>query len=138
MNRRRPGGAGQSPGRARGGTRESGASYARIWTVVAQIPRGRVATYGQIARLAGLGRRARLVGYALRRAPSELALPWHRVINAQGRIAFPAEHNHYRRQQQRLRAERIEVRNGRVDLGRYRWRPEADGWPAEYIRGFDD
>ena len=63
-------------------------SYERVWKVVRRIPRGRVATYGQVARLAGLGGGARLVGYALHAlAEDERNVPWQRVINAQGRIS---------------------------------------------------
>lgn len=109
-------------------------AYISIWQVVASIPRGRVATYGQVARLAGLGRRARMVGYALHMAPRVLDLPWHRVINAQGRIAFPDGHDNRQRQIARLRAENIPLRQGRVDLARFRWRPGADSWPEEYLQ----
>lgn len=108
-------------------------AYERIWETVASIPRGRVATYGQVAELAGLGRRARLVGHALQRAPASLGLPWHRVINARGQIAFPKNHANRRRQLARLRAEDVALRDGRVDLGRYRWRPGAAEWPEEYL-----
>src|SRR5213594_2204157 len=62
-------------------------TYQRIYAVVRRIPRGRVATYGQIAELAGLEGRARQVGYALHALPSRTALPWHRVINARGEIS---------------------------------------------------
>lgn len=61
----------------------------RIWQVVAEIPAGQVCTYGLIARRAGLAGAARRVGAALRQLPADSAIPWHRVINAQGRIAFP-------------------------------------------------
>lgn len=99
---------------------------ARIWAVVARIPHGRVATYGQIAAEAGLLRRARLAGYALRHAPEALALPWHRVLNAQGRISLPAGSTAAARQRERLQAEGVELVNGRVDLKRYRWQPRSD------------
>ena len=105
--------------------------YERIWDIVAQIPCGRVATYGQIARLAGLGRHARLVGYALHHSPIELA--WHRVINAQGKISFPVNSEQYRRQQLKLQAEGIVFKNKRIDLDRYRWRPSSEEYPHEYF-----
>ena len=108
-------------------------AYERIWEIVASIPRGRVATYGQVAELAGIRRGARLVGHALQRAPASLELPWHRVINAQGLIAFPEGHANRRRQLSRLRAEDVALRGGRVDLVRYRWRPGAEEWPEEYL-----
>jgi len=107
-------------------------SYERIWAVVARIPHGRVATYGQVARLAGLGRRARLVGYALHRTPADRKLPWHRVINAKGEISFAAGHPHYEEQRRRLQREGIRFEGTRVDLRRYRW--QEDGHiPAEYF-----
>ncbi len=59
----------------------------RIYAAVQSIPRGRVATYGQVAEMAGLPRRWRLVGRALKSLPADSAIPWHRVINAQGRIS---------------------------------------------------
>ena len=97
--------------------------YRRIWQTVADIPYGRVATYGQVADLAGLPRAARLVGYALRQTPAGLDIPWHRVINAGGRISFPPRSDAYRRQLERLGEEGVELIGGRIDLDRYRWRP---------------
>ena len=70
----------------------------RIWKAVAEIPRGEVASYGGIARRAGAPRRARLVGHALKVAPASLELPWHRVLNAQGRISLPAGSKAHRMQ----------------------------------------
>ena len=66
----------------------SGDSYKPIYAVVSRIPRGRVATYGQVARLAGLPGQARLVGYALSAVGVHSGIPWHRVVNAQGRISL--------------------------------------------------
>lgn len=109
-------------------------SYQQIWNVVAEIPSGRVATYGQIARIAGLGQRARLVGYALHNTPDDLNLPWHRVINAQGRISFPPGSENYRRQRALLEAESIEFIQGRLDLSVYRWEPHTEEWPDEYLQ----
>jgi methylated-DNA-protein-cysteine methyltransferase related protein len=106
---------------------------ARVLRLVALIPRGRVATYGQISVLAGHPRRARHVGNALR-ANRDDALPWHRVLNAQGRVS--ARHGETRPrgdvqvehlQQRRLAAEGVTFTRGRVDLERYRWRPETEG-----------
>ena len=85
-----------------------------IWNVVCAIPRGRVSTYGAVAQTAGLPGRARQVGFALRVAPAELNLPWHRVVGAQGRISLPAGSRGYREQLRRLRAEGVPVRDGRV------------------------
>lgn len=85
-----------------------------IWEVVGTIPPGRVATYGSVARAAGLPGRARQAGFALRVAEESLNLPWHRVVGAGGRIAFPPGSKAHREQARRLRAEGILVRGGRV------------------------
>ena len=105
----------------------------RIWKAVSAIPRGEVASYGGIARRAGLPRRARLVGHALKVAPASLKLPWHRVLNAQGRISLPAGSKAHRLQRRLLEEEGVVFRNGRVDLGKSAgldldallWRPRA-------------
>ena len=62
--------------------------YEKIYRTVSLIPIGRVATYGQVAKKAGIGTNARLVGYALHRLPDNSDIPWHRVVNAQGRISL--------------------------------------------------
>lgn len=85
-----------------------------LWHVIAAVPRGQVTTYGAIARAAGLPGRARQAGYALKIAPEAMLLPWHRVVAAGGRIAFPANSPHHRDQVRRLRAEGVKVTNGRV------------------------
>jgi methylated-DNA-protein-cysteine methyltransferase-like protein len=86
-----------------------------IWDVVGMIPRGMVSTYGAVARAAGLPGRARLTGFALKIAPEEMNLPWHRVVGAGGRIVFPKTSLHHREQARRLRAERVPIKAGRVD-----------------------
>lgn len=99
---------------------------ARIYAVVRRIPRGRVATYGQVADLAGLPGHARQVGYALNALPGGTAVPWHRVINARGGVSLRAEPG--AELPQRLLLEREGVRfdsRGRVSLDRFRWRPSA-------------
>jgi methylated-DNA-protein-cysteine methyltransferase-like protein len=85
-----------------------------IWDVVAQLPRGSVSTYGDVARAAGLPGRARQAGYALKHLPAGMRLPWHRVVGAGGRIVFPPDSRAYREQTQRLRGEGVPVENGRV------------------------
>ncbi|MDX1570167.1 MAG: methylated-DNA--[protein]-cysteine S-methyltransferase [Xanthomonadales bacterium] len=97
------------------------ADYAAIYSVIASIPAGTVASYGRIARLAGLPRRARLVGTALRRAPKDLDLPWHRVIRADGRLAFPEGSDAYHRQRRLLEDEGVTLCDGRVDLEAFGW-----------------
>lgn len=85
-----------------------------IWEVVSAIPRGQVSTYGAVARAAGLPGRARQAGYALRVAPKDLNLPWHRVVGAGGRIVFPEGSRQHKEQARRLRAEGVPVKSGRV------------------------
>jgi methylated-DNA-protein-cysteine methyltransferase-like protein len=104
--------------------------HRRIHDVVARIPRGRVATYGQVARIAGLPRQARLVGYALHALPADTSLPWHRVVNAQGALSTPPGHDLV---QQRL-LEREGIRfdaRGRIPLESFQWRPRSSR-----VRGF--
>ena len=101
--------------------------YELIWVTVKRIPRGRVATYGQIAALAGMPRHARQAGYALAATPENVKIPWHRVINAQGRISLRLKHwdsGSDDLQRILLEAEGVEFDNsGRVDLKRFRWEP---------------
>ena len=104
---------GKSSSRRPASARENPAVQA-IWDVVGTIPRGKVSTYGAVARAAGLPGRARLTGLALRIAPEAMNLPWHRVVGAGGRIVFPKSSAHHREQARRLRAERVEVKAGRV------------------------
>ncbi len=99
--------------RRRGAPDENPALEA-IWHVVCAIPRGQVSTYGAVARAAGLPGRARQAGFALRVAPDEMNLPWHRVVGAGGRIVFPKSSHHHREQARRLRAEGVLVKDGRV------------------------
>jgi methylated-DNA-protein-cysteine methyltransferase-like protein len=98
---------------------------ARILDVVRRIPRGCVATYGQVAAQAGFPKRPRLAGYALSHLPAGHTLPWHRVINAQGRPSFERDGAVYRRQLALLEQEGVEHRDGRIDLARYRWQPRS-------------
>jgi len=100
--------------------------YKAVWDVVGDIPRGHVLTYGDVARLAGKRKAARRVSQALRRAPKRLDLPWHRVINAQGRISFPEDSNGWTRQKSLLEAEGVVFLNGRIDLERYGYRGTVD------------
>ncbi|MGH8455648.1 MAG: MGMT family protein [Stenotrophobium sp.] len=100
-------------------------SYPKIWKVVRKIPRGCVATYGQVAKEAGLPRQARLAGYALHRTPLGMKLPWHRVINAQGRISFPVGTEQHEEQRRLLEQEGVIFSGGRVSLTRYQWRRGA-------------
>ena len=98
--------------------------YERIYSVVRRIPAGRVATYGQVAELAGLSGHARMAGYALHALPEHSTVPWHRVINAQGRLSLRADgEGGALRQRFRLEEEGVEFDlSGRVSLKRYRWK----------------
>lgn len=93
-----------------------------IWQTVQAIPPGYVATYGDVARAAGLPGLARFVGYALRQLPEDTSIPWHRVLNSQGRISIPAGSEGFYEQGQRLIAEGVTVNQGRIDLRRFRYR----------------
>jgi len=96
----------------------------RIWQVIAMIPKGRVATYGQVAELAGLPGGARRVGRILSQLPSGTRIPWHRVINASGGISLPPRSAGYARQRARLAKEGVQFNaTGRVPLRRFRWNP---------------
>ena len=97
-------------------------SYASIYRVVKKIPAGRVATYGQVARLAGLPGQARLVGYALY-ALSDESVPWQRVINVRGEISPRSFQGPELLQRELLEEEGVEFDlRGRVPLERHRWR----------------
>jgi methylated-DNA-protein-cysteine methyltransferase-like protein len=89
----------------------------KVWQIIHSIPRGRVATYGQIARMADHPNQARLVGKILSQLPPGSNLPWHRVLNAQGRVSSPGGQV----QKLRLEAEDIVMVNGRVNLKFYQW-----------------
>lgn len=97
----------------------------RIYEVVKRIPEGRVATYGQVAKLAGMPNGARQVGYALAALAASRQVPWQRVVNARGEIsrrADPAGHEDLQRRL--LEAEGIDFdTDGRIALERFRWRP---------------
>ena len=90
-----------------------------IWQVVASIPEGRIATYGQVASMAGQPGRARWVGRLLSELPEATTLPWHRVVNASGQITNP----HAMTQIQRLALEGIKINNLRLRLKQHQWHP---------------
>lgn len=94
--------------------------YRRVYEIVAQVPAGRVVTYGQIARRLGLPHGARVVGWAMRRCPE--GLPWHRVINAQGGLSKGAHADYIALQRSLLEEEGVQFGpNGRIDLTVYGW-----------------
>jgi methylated-DNA-protein-cysteine methyltransferase-like protein len=90
--------------------------------MVEKIPKGKVATYGQIAALCGLPGQARFVGYALHNTPFGVEIPWHRVINAQGRISFPKESISHQKQKRLLKQEGVLFKDERVDLKIFGWK----------------
>ena len=101
-------------------------TYQAIYAVIRRIPKGRVASYGQVARVAGLVNAARQVGYALHALPTGSAVPWHRVLNAEGAVSL---RNHHALTQHLLLTRegvRFDVR-GRVDLARFGWKPRGTG-----------
>lgn len=95
--------------------------YGKIWDTVRRIPRGRVSTYGAIARRCGFPRHARLVGYALHNLPHGSNIPWHRVVNAQGRISLPKRNDHYQKQKSLLEKEGIVFVKERINLLAHAW-----------------
>jgi methylated-DNA-protein-cysteine methyltransferase related protein len=95
-------------------------AYPRIWRTVARIPRGKVASYGMVARLSGFPTQPRIAGYALHSLPEGIDIPWHRVINAQGRISLPGARG--AEQQRLLEAEGIHIVNGRIDMQKFGWK----------------
>jgi methylated-DNA-protein-cysteine methyltransferase related protein len=101
-------------------------NYLRIYETVRRIPRGRVATYGQVAELAGLDGHARQVGYALHALPASMNVPWHRVVNARGEVSPRTSGDSHELQKELLIAEGVTFdRRGRIDLEKYRWKKEG-------------
>ncbi len=97
--------------------------HAALYAVLAQVPPGRVVSYGQLAALAGLGRAARWVGRCLAQLPQDSALPWHRVVAAGGRLSLPAGSPAGDEQRRRLAAEGVVLLGGRLDIRRHGWHP---------------
>ena len=95
----------------------------RVFTVLAAVPSGTVVTFGQLAKLAGLPNWARQVGHILGNLPRDTQLPWHRVINAAGKISLGEESQGFKKQKARLQREGIVFNNNRVSLKEYNWQP---------------
>ncbi len=108
------------------GKTDDGNWYHKVWKVVSEIPSGHVLTYGEVARLSGMPRAARRVSQALRRAPRSMDLPWHRVINAQGKISFAEDSNPWQKQKDKLEAEGVVFLNGKIDLDFFGYRGAVD------------
>ncbi|MEP1448418.1 MAG: MGMT family protein [Paraglaciecola sp.] len=108
--------------------------YSKIWRTVQLIPAGKVASYGQIADLAGLPGRARLVGKSLGYVPKDLNVPWYRVLRSNGQIAFPKGSEQSQKQTGLLQQEDVAVFNNRVKLRLFQWHPNLEEmlWKLEY------
>lgn len=99
--------------------------YLKIYDIVRQIPYGQVATYGQVADLAGLIGKPRVVGYALFRLTANIDIPWHRVVNAKGEVSRSSlRDGNDDLQLLLLQEEGIRFVKGKLDLKKYRWRPD--------------
>lgn len=98
--------------------------YLKIWRTTKKIPVGKVVSYGQVADLAGLPGRARLVGKAMGYAPQDMQVPWHRVLRSNGQIAFPNGSDQALEQTGLLQEEGVTVFNNRVSLKDFQWQPE--------------
>lgn len=96
-------------------------TFEKIYEVVKQIPKGQVATYGQVAAIAGNRRWARAVGYALHANPDPAHIPCHRVVNKEGRVSDAFAFGGGNRQIELLEAEGVELKDGRVDMERFQW-----------------
>ena len=99
-------------------------THGRIHKTVSRIPCGRVATYGQIARLSGLRGQARLVGYAMHALPAGTRVPWQRVVNARGAVSLPGKSAVRQRELLEHEGVRFDAR-GRIDLDRFLWQPRS-------------
>ena len=109
-------------------TKPVNSKHIKIWQTVQAIPLGKVACYGQVADLAGLPGRARLVGKALAAVPKNGwrggKVPWHRVINSQGKISFAPGSEHFERQRGLLQDEQVVVIGARIKLPTFQWQPD--------------
>lgn len=93
----------------------------RIWTLIGQIPSGKVTTYGKLAALAGCPNHARYVGGLLKNLPKDSKLPWHRVINASGQISFPYQSEAYKTQHSKLMDEGVIFNGRKVSFAAFGW-----------------
>lgn len=98
-----------------------------IWDAVSQVPPGKVASYGQIAEMAGMRGEAQFVGRSLSDAPRQLSLPWHRIIRGDGSIAFPDDSKIAKEQAQRLMDEGVTVINNKIPMQVFQWVREETG-----------
>jgi methylated-DNA-protein-cysteine methyltransferase-like protein len=104
-----------------GAERQDASLRETIWQVVAGIPRGRVASYGQVARLCGYPSHSRYVGTTMKHLPKGTKLPWWRVLKSDGALAFPVASAPYKRQKELLEREKVIFKGGKVPLKQYQW-----------------
>ncbi|RUR09652.1 DNA methyltransferase [Legionella sp. km772] len=97
-----------------------------VIALIQSVPRGKVATYGLIARLAGNPRASRQVGWLLHSSTDKYDLPWQRIIKSDGRLSFPSYSSHFMRQKNKLEEEGVSIINGRVDLKIFLWGNDDD------------
>ena len=103
-------------------------NFERIYAVIKKIPKGKVATYGQVARLAGLPRHARQVGYALAALAEGARVPWQRVVNASGEVSVREHPNSQQIQRVLLEKERVAFdERGRISLPNFQWKAKKRG-----------
>lgn len=98
-------------------------AFDMIYAQVMRVPKGKVATYGQIAVLAGNPRWSRVVGYALHVNPKPGVIPCHRIVDRSGRLSPAFAFGGVNMQAELLEREGVEVTNGHVDINKYRWGP---------------
>ena len=98
----------------------------QLYQTIAAIPPGKVASYGQLATLAGQTGAARWVGWCLRHLPKDSSLPWHRIITASGKLAFPSATEGYLRQREKLEKEGVQLHNHTVSMIRFQWQTHDD------------
>jgi methylated-DNA-protein-cysteine methyltransferase related protein len=108
--------------------------YLIIWDTVRQIPKGKVSTYGHIAIVSGVMGQARRVGYALNNLPARSKIPWHRVVNSQGKISLPRAGGHYRKQKLLLQKEGVVFKDEKIDLDQFGWLPWLNNRPKSSTR----
>lgn len=101
--------------------RDSKTTYQIIWETVKHIPKGKIATYGEVAEQSGLPNHARLVGYALHNLPQHTRIPWHRVINSKGEISLRTVGENHLKQRRLLEKEGVKFIKNKVDLRKYGW-----------------
>ena len=94
----------------------------QLYQTIAAIPPGKVASYGQLAALAGQPGAARWVGWCLRHLPKDSSLPWHRIITASGKLAFSPATEGYLRQREKLEQEGVQLHNHKVSMKQFQWK----------------